>query len=297
MSPRCSEGAALRGDPALGTAPPQRDWLLVEHHGPWPVSAPFGAELPDALLRRLGHPGRRVLFVRPYGDAERPRPTELAAPPEPRRWFTATQGRLRSGTWTEPDDLLATLQPDAGSVAEQAPMLLVCTHGVHDVCCAVAGRPVAAALTERWPERTFECSHLGGDRFAANLLLLPDGGCYGGVPAERAAATVESHLAGRPDLALLRGVAGLHPAEQVAQAAALERFGPAPLTDLSARLVEQHGDFASGAWTVEVTGPAPLPPLVRVVITSSRRPLARLTCRAVRDTGAAQWDVVSVTDA
>ena len=50
---------------------------------------------------------------------------------------------------------------------EPEPMLLVCTHGVHDTCCAVRGRPVAAALARRWPEATWECSHVGGDRFAA----------------------------------------------------------------------------------------------------------------------------------
>lgn len=286
MTFRCSLGAVDRGDPRLGTAPPQRDWLLVEHPGPWPVTAPFGADLSDELLRRLGHPGQRTLLVRPHG--------RVPSAPAPRRWFRCLDGELRTGHWERPDDLLATLEPGAGS-PHPDPLLLVCTHGLHDVCCAVEGRPVAAALSQRWPATTFECSHLGGDRFAPNVLLLPDRTCYAQMPAEQAVPMVEAHLAGRADGAWLRGVAGLHPAEQVALGTALARWGPAPIARLPTRLLDQVGTFDAGTWTVELLGVDPLPPRVRVVVTSQRRTdAARLTCRATRETRALQWDVVSV---
>jgi hypothetical protein len=286
MTLRCSEGAAERGDPMLGTAPPQRDWLLVEHPGPWPVEAPYGAELSVDLLRRLGHPGLRTLLVRPHGRG-------TPVPVVRRRWFRCHDGELRTGHWEHPDDLLVTLEPDAGRPHPE-PLLLVCTHGVHDVCCAVQGRPVVAALSQRWPGQTFECSHLGGDRFAPNVLLLPDLACYAGMPPEQAVPTIEAHLAGRAGTTWLRGVAGLHPAEQVAVGTVLQRWGPAPITSLSSRLAQQVGTFDSGTWTVEVEATFPLPPRVRVVIASSPRSEARLTCRATRETRAVQWDVVTV---
>lgn len=285
MTLRCSDTAAERGDPMLGTAPPQRDWLLVEHPGPWPVTAPFGTDLSDELLRRLGHPGQRTLLVRRHGRSDS-RATL--------RWFRCLDGELRTGRWERPDDLLATLEPDAGE-PHPGTLLLVCTHGLHDVCCAVKGRPVAAALAERWPAETFECSHLGGDRFAPNMLLLPDLACYAGMPGDRAAATVAAHLAGRVDVAWLRGMAGLHPAEQVAIGTVLERWGPAPHTAVSSRLADQVGTFDSGTWTVELVGADPLPSRVRVVVSSRRRTTAaRLTCRATRETRSLAWDVVSV---
>ncbi|CAM3558269.1 sucrase ferredoxin [Nocardioides zeicaulis] len=286
MTLRCSDAAAERGDPMLGTAPPQRDWLLVEHPAPWPVTAPFGADLPDDLLRRLGHPGLRTVFVRRHGRAGAPDRLD-----GPRRWFCLRDGRLRAGLWTEPDDLLASLDP-AGGTAYDEPLALVCTHGVHDVCCAVKGRPVAEALSTRWPDATWECSHLGGDRFAPNVLLLPDLACYAGMPADEAVRVVGAHLAGAPDTTWLRGVAGHHPAAQVAMAAVLDRLGPVPVPELVARVVEQDGDLDAGAWTVDVSGRA------RVVVRSSRRAeAARLTCRATRETRALQWDVVSVEPA
>ena len=129
MTFRCSESADERGDPLVGTAPPQRDWLLVEHHGPWPVQAPFDTDLSADLLRRLGHPEQRVVLVRPH-ERERERASAI-----PRRWFRCRDGELRSGRWEHPDDLLTTLGPDAGTV-HAGPLLLVCTHGVHDACCA-----------------------------------------------------------------------------------------------------------------------------------------------------------------
>ncbi|SEC93457.1 hypothetical protein SAMN04489844_3289 [Nocardioides exalbidus] len=292
MTFRCSDDAAARHDPALGTAPPQRDWLLVEHPGPWPVTAPFGADLPTPLLRALGHPGLRTLFVRRHG-----REGAAAAMSGPRRWFRAHSGLVRTGVWEHPDDLLASLGDgvEAGGEPHADPLLLVCTHGVHDACCAIKGRPLAAALARRWPDETWECSHLGGDRFAPTVLVLPDLACYGGMPAESAVPTLEAHLAGHVQTRWLRGVAGLHPAEQVALGEVHERWGPAAATAAVPRLVEQDGTFDAGRWTVEVLGDDPLPPAVRVVIASSRRDEALLTCRTTRPTRAVQWDVVTVT--
>lgn len=286
MTSRCSQGAVERGDPMLGTAPPQRDWLLVEHPGPWPVDAPFGTDLPADLLRRLGHPGRRALLIRPYGRVGPP--TEGR-----RRWFRCHDGELRTGHWEQPEDLLVTSEPDAGSPHDE-PLLLVCTHGIHDVCCAIKGRPVVAALSRQWPDQTFECSHLGGDRFAPNVLLLPDLACYAGMPAEHSVDTVRAHLTGRVDVSWLRGVAGFHPAEQVALGAALARWGPAPVTSAVPRITEQDGTFDSGRWTVDLDGLDPLPPRSRIVVATTRRPEARLTCRATRETQAVQWDVVRI---
>ena len=59
------------------------------------------------------------------------------------------------------------------------PLFGVCTHGRHDACCAERGRPVAAALTASHPAETWEISHMGGDRFAANMVVLPEGLYYG----------------------------------------------------------------------------------------------------------------------
>lgn len=84
------------------------------------------------------------------------------------------------------------------------PLYLVCTHGRHDRCCATRGRPVAAALTAAYGDAVWECSHLGGDRFAANVLVLPEGHYLGRVEPGTAAAAVATlpaeHYRGRASL-------------------------------------------------------------------------------------------------
>ena len=67
-----------------------------------------------------------------------------------------------------------------GLTPADGPLFCVCAHGRHDACCAERGRPTAAALTRTHPEETWEVSHIGGDRFAPNMLVLPQGLYYGG---------------------------------------------------------------------------------------------------------------------
>jgi hypothetical protein len=85
------------------------------------------------------------------------------------------------------------------------PMFCVCTHGAHDQCCATYGRPVAREVAARYPEQTWEVSHIGGDRFAANLACFPDGYYFGRVPSEEAADLATDYLGGRLRLSYLRG--------------------------------------------------------------------------------------------
>jgi hypothetical protein len=55
-------------------------------------------------------------------------------------------------------------------------MVLVCTHGVRDACCAIKGRPIAGAVAKALASsdvEVLECSHLNGHRFAGTALTLP----------------------------------------------------------------------------------------------------------------------------
>nr|WP_238350734.1 sucrase ferredoxin [Kribbella shirazensis] len=105
---------------------------------------------------------------------------------------------------------------DPGTVTNE-PVYLVCTHGRHDACCAVRGRPVAAVLAAAYPEQTWECSHIGGDRFAANVVVLPHGLFYGHVPPARAVELARQYDEGAVVPDLLRGSGAFVPPVQAAQ--------------------------------------------------------------------------------
>ena len=86
------------------------------------------------------------------------------------------------------------------------PQYFVCTNGQRDLCCARFGRPVYVRLREVVGERAWQTSHLGGHRFAPNVLTLPQGVLYGRVQPEdvtRFCADVEAdrlardHVRGR----------------------------------------------------------------------------------------------------
>ena len=125
----------------------------------------------------------------------------------------------------------------------------------------------------------WECSHLGGDRFAANVLVLPHGFYYGQVPGD-GAELVAAHERGQVALPWLRGRAGVPPAGQAAQQHARGELGSSASTTCRSRDV--HAVTAPGReverWTVTMAGPEG-----DVVATVESRPsgvAANLTCRA-----------------
>jgi hypothetical protein len=101
----------------------------------------------------------------------------------------------------------------------------VCAHGRHDECCATRGRSVAALLAQDDPDGVWERSHVGGDRFAATMLLFPHGISYGWADTLDARQMVAEYRAGRVVLAGLRGRSAFRFLEQAAQDAARRAFG------------------------------------------------------------------------
>ena len=221
--PGCAVLSRTLGEPLAGTATSVRTWLLLEQRGPWSLTAredTLAAALPPDRLAELGAlAGLRPLLIRRPGRAESGPLTVLMA------------SSVRGRTFIEQrlvDDLAEVSELDLGQLAAgepgqgepvDGPVHLVCTHGAKDRCCAVRGRPVAAALAAVVPGAVWECTHLGGHRFAANVAVLPDGLLYGQVPVERvtelALACAERRLV--PDL--LRGRSSDEPAVQAAEVA------------------------------------------------------------------------------
>ena len=291
--PLCSVTARERADPLTATAVTTRRWLLVEHPGPWAFDALAGSGIDPTvrgeLVAAVRATGTRLLLVR--------RPGRLDRGPA-RSWAIADVDAgvpTQWGEWDTDADLVEaarrltapTPAPPAGWDSEP-PLLLVCTHGRHDTCCAVRGRPVAAALAQRWPAQTWECSHVGGDRFAANLVVLPDGAYYGDVEPQEAVDVVEAHLRGAMSVRHLRGLSTQPPAVQAAVGATHQRFGPAGPRDATCTETTRT---AADTWTVHLRCTGPLPDVVTATVTRTRRPPALLTCQARQPSTSWEWTV------
>ena len=191
--PWCSEVSRELNEPLLGTASRVRDWLLVEQPGPWGYEAVLESRLsPDVaagLKRIAGRYRIRLLLIRRVNGSPEP-----ASP----RCYAVHSGL--DDQWIqslEVDTVSSVLDIDLSGMPEgerpnagrpwEGPLYLVCTHGQHDRCCARYGEPVARSLAGERAEETWEVSHVGGDRFAANLVCLPHGLYFGRVePADAA---------------------------------------------------------------------------------------------------------------
>ena len=71
------------------------------------------------------------------------------------------------------------------TIWQDDPFFLICTNGKKDKCCAKFGLPVFKFFESFETEvPVWECSHVGGDRFAANVVAMPYGIYYGHVAVE-----------------------------------------------------------------------------------------------------------------
>ena len=102
------------------------------------------------------------------------------------------------------------------------PLWLVCTNGRRDRCCALNGVGVYAALTQAAQKhgldgQVWQCTHLGGHRFAANVVSFPHGIYYGRVEPAEAEGLLQHQLDGDAYLEKMRGRACYEDPAQVAE--------------------------------------------------------------------------------
>ena len=265
---RCSVAASA--EPMAGSAAQDRAFLCIEHPGPWGRKAvPESRWLPEHVRDSLAaRDDLRVQLVRRHG-----------------------RGVLDSGfrvflayadpgaPWTETTRLadqeqLLELDLDAfgagrrtGLALHDDPLVLVCTNGRRDTCCAELGRPLATGLAAAHPDLVWETTHVGGHRFAGAMLVLPAGLSYGRVDVAAGLRIAELSRAGRLDPSHLRGRSAYPPAVQAAEVELLTRLGEDRADALA--LVSHDADgpvttvvFREGASThtleVEAVAGAPL---------------------------------------
>jgi hypothetical protein len=249
----CAAVRAALDEPLVGTAPERAaSWLLVEHPGPWP-SDDLPADLPAeaaAVLEAATDAGVRPQLVRRVRERQREVSTVIVASCRPdRRWIERrTLPDLRALAELDVAALASGEPPRFGERAVD-PVVLVCTHGRRDVCCARLGRPLAVLLDAQLPRLVWETTHVGGDRFAPNVVALPDGSYHGDVSLDEVPALAEAVRIGRVLPSRLRGRAGMPTAAQAADFFLRERLGE---TSLQAVGIVASTPAPSGLTSVEV---------------------------------------------
>ena len=195
--------------PMAGTSDHVDVWLMLEDIPSWKakviednqLSEPTARWL-DACIKELTARGLRV------------RP-QFIRQPEFDRSTTKLIVATSAGSWEfegQGYDYLHSLQaydlidnPSEHAKPIRQANYFVCMNGQRDICCARFGRPVYTALREQLGDRVWQVSHLGGHRFAPNVLCLPQGGMYGRVQPDSVAEFIRLVEASSLDFEHLRG--------------------------------------------------------------------------------------------
>lgn len=259
----CSLESRAVAEPLPGTAPYARAWIVIESPGPWGREAVADSRLSAPVRENLLEAKRSGVSVLLARHPDRP---ERAGHQELNVWVARSMAGgmlLRHGLLSDLTPLAAWDMaaigdgslPALGSVTRE-PLLLVCTHGKRDRCCAVNGRALLTSLLEAaTPEqrgRIWECSHIGGHRFAPVTLSLPSGAVHGRVDTNSAADLLVRHDSGRVLIDNLRGRSGFLAPCQAAAGAVRALTGTDGADDLDVlRVVDDRVVPASGG-VVEV---------------------------------------------
>jgi hypothetical protein len=258
-----------------------KSWLLLEHPGAWSVDVldrivaervPGGIQ---AVARLRARYGLRPLVIRRHlrprqrpgvtgppmaflgsagGPLERIDLASLDLADLERVARAASSGTENPGTGSpgtgNPGETRrepGSAEASPGGLAVEAPLLLVCTHGSKDLCCATLGRPIAAALAQSYPDQVWECTHLGGDRFAGNLLSLPDGHLYGQLDPASAVEAGAAAMSGQVLPALLRGRTSVPASAQVAEIAVRQETGLTGIYEVRTTGITAHTPTAGSS--------------------------------------------------
>lgn len=211
LSAYCSVRSRGSAEEAFGTASMGDAWLLLEYARPWGTRAFHESAIPKAVKIQLSGvlksvPRSQVLLIKQTRKVKGPLTLFVVRSRE-------SSSSILKYEFFEYEQLLdldlaaaLTGGSPAGPTPWEGPLFLVCTHGKRDKCCAKFGIPIYYSIRTLVGEPSvWQCSHVGGDRFAANVVCFPDGIFYGHVTEETARLIVKEYYERRIVLRNFRG--------------------------------------------------------------------------------------------
>jgi hypothetical protein len=203
----CSDLSRDAAERSFGTASIGDVWLLVEYREAWGAHALEESTLSAEVKRHLHRfcklvPRGRLLFIK----QERLRSGPLSCFVVRCRESAPSIVKFDLSGYEEllKIDVAAIGAGEslAGSMRVDAPLYLVCTHGKRDKCCAKFGYALYKSLRAGGAggaqgEQIWQSSHVGGDRFAANLICFPHGIFYAHVTEDSGRTILAEYEEGR----------------------------------------------------------------------------------------------------
>lgn len=244
MSDFCSQLAQEMGAPLYGTATGFQVALLLEVDGPWNNKAVVKSDLPDDIMawvqtQEEAIDGLRPLWIkRTTSSLEKTlyvAVTDIAAPRLYRIHFQHYDELLSL-------DIAALLRGETIHEPVDERVVAVCTNGKHDLCCAKFGLPIYQALDAEPGISAWQCTHIGGHRYAATAIALPTGVVYGYLSPENIGTVAEAIRQDQIHLPCYRGRSAYSGAVNAADYFVRQEIGQSSLSAVSLAQAEQTGD-------------------------------------------------------
>jgi hypothetical protein len=291
----CAAVSSASDEPLAATASRIDHWLLVEYRGAWTRDllgeSQFSPELKAHLRGQLAALERaRLLFVKkPEHRSQTGRRVLFGTSRPGRERFFELEVEHQNDLLEF--DFAAALDAGGGRATQlEGPLYVVCTHGKRDRCCARHGRPLYDALRhEAESDSVWQSTHVGGDRFAGNVVVLPDGLYYGRVEPADTRSLVAAHAAGQVDLDRYRGRSAYSFPVQAAEHAIRESEGLRGIGDLS---FLNAGSVGDDAWRVRFRRPDAAVHEVDVHAVVADEP-TYLTCEAAEPKRACRYEATA----
>jgi hypothetical protein len=251
--PSCSALSIEVNEQLYGTAPLTEGWIALEYPIPFGRKALEDSAIPEAVKAyfikiQKSIPATRLLLIR----------QETSVPPSAISLFVGLSSiqpprlyEFHLSNYEELLDLdLASLLSGRAKRLENLrdkPLFLVCTNGKRDPCCARWGLSVYSTMANHAADLVWQTSHLGGHRFAANVICLPHGIYYGRIRPEQAISLMIDYHTNRLTPQSYRGRAQYSPEVQAAEYFLLANTS---LVDVDAFQLRQSHQTAPNHWEV-----------------------------------------------
>jgi hypothetical protein len=280
----CAAESRANGEAIYGTVACIRSWLLLEHSTAWRRNAVedsgrISPEMKD-YIRRLAID--RTLLIRQ--EHHRAGPLQCI--------FVRSCDDPPCATRHMIPDYESLRNVQGGGEPLNELMFAVCTHGRHDKCCAKFGLPVWSAFRKAAEARAWQCSHVGGDRFAGNVVVFPYGIYYGRVLPEHVPEILQRSEAGEVWLPGYRGRSCFPRLVQVAEYFLRKESGRLRIDEFRpVKAVRIAPEITRASFQARTDGS-----LHSVEFVTRRDALCqRLTCEATEASAIAQYELRSYT--
>lgn len=197
---RCSAGAIT--EPLAGSAPLAAGWLLIHVQRSWGANA-VQQLVPAHVLAWANQQDYKVLLVRQHISAQQSHGHQY--------WISRGTHPLMTGVMPSLADI-----PQVEQSVPAEPLLVICTNGARDQCCAIDGlalrKSLSGELSSNDAKKIWEGTHIGGHRFAPTCLYLPGNLVLGRLTVDGALALVQEETIPRENV---RGRTHLSPCHQL----------------------------------------------------------------------------------